>query len=388
MKKGFIVLAVILFILVSLLNGCAKSKSSQEDAGIIKVGVAQALSGPIAPYGESIRKGILLAIKQINEQEYAGKGIKIQLIIEDTGGDREQTTNVFKKFITRDKVAAILGPTLDDCAFTADPLAQNAGIPVIGSSTVAEGITDIGDCVFRTCHPESVIISNTILTLVEKRGMSGVAVMYGNNDQYTKNGFDFFSAALAANKVTVLTVEPFARGDTDFHTQLKKIKPLNPQAIITSALAEEAATIMIQAHELGMTDVYFVGGNGFNTRRLIQIAGKNAEGAVSGAAWFLHNPVPENKQFIKNFGSVYLMDPDQFAAHAYAAALVLAEAIRRTGFSLSSRYIKPGAIRDELSRIINFPTPLGNFSFDKNREPLYKPAVLIIQNTVFSLFEK
>lgn len=381
-RTGYVFLAVILIFNISLLSGCSKSGSSQGKGNVIKIGVAQALSGPISNYGDSVRKGITLAVKQINEREYIGAGKKIEIIVEDTGGDPGQAEDVFKKLITRNKVAAIIGPTSSASAFAADPLAQEAGIPVIGSSTVLTGITDIGDYVFRTCLPDNVIISNMISKLVEKRGMSRVSVMFGANDQFTKNAYYLFSAALDAEKVTILTAEPFARGDTDFSSQLKKIKALNPQAIIISGMAEEAARIMIQARELGINDAYFVGGNSFYTGRLTAIAGKAAEGALCGVAWFLLNPLPANKEFIKEFGSLFFVDPDQFSAQAYTAVWVLAEAIRNAGS------FKSQAIRDQLTLIKNYPTPLGNFSFDVNREPRYEPVIIMIKNTVFSLFDE
>lgn len=378
-RTGLVFLIVILIFSISLFTGC--SKSSQEKCDVINIGVAQALSGPIAPYGESIRRGILLAIKQINERDYIGNGKKLEIFIEDTGGDKQKAISVFKKLITRDKVVAIIGPTLDNSAFAADPVAQKAGIPVIGSSTVAKEITDIGEYIFSTYFTESGIIANTISTLVGKRGMFRIAVMYGDNDQFTKNAYDYFTAALSSHNVTVLITETFAKGDTDFSTQLNKIKPLKPQAIIISGQAEESARIMIQARELGIADAYFVGGNGFYTSRLTRRAGKAAEGAIFGVVWHYLKATPENKQFIIDFGLAYTVDPDQFAAQSYTAVWILAEAIRRAGSSGSK------AIRDQLALIRDFPSPLGKFSFDANRRPQHEPVVLIVRNTVFSLYE-
>jgi branched-chain amino acid transport system substrate-binding protein len=253
---------------------------------------------------------------------------------------------------------------------------------VIGTSAVVPGITDIGEYVFRTCLTDSAVIANTIKTLVEKRGLSRVAVMYRNDNQFLTDGYNYFTTALTDNNVTILTTETYAGEDTDFSTQLIKIKLLKPQAVVISGLAAEAANIMIQARKLGMTDVYFIGGNGFNNSQLPRIAGNDADGTVCGIAWFLHNNIPENKQFVTDFGLEYAMDPDQFSAQAYTAAWVLAEAIRK------AESPKPDLIRDQLTRIKDFPSPLGKFSFDANREPLYEPVVLIIKKTVFSRFEK
>ncbi len=380
--KPFYKLFALFTILAGFLAACTSgSETSSDGSQIIKVGAAHALSGPIALYGEPISQGITLAISEINESKFLGEDITIELILEDTAGDKEQAISVFEKLINEDQVVAILGPTLSNSAFASDPIAQEAGIPVIGSSNTASGITNMGEFVFRTSLPESAVIPNTLKVVAETRGLSKVAVMYGNDDQFTKSGYDVFAATLDDLGMEVVATETFAKGDTDFNAQLTKIKSLGPQAIIASALAEEAANIMIQAEQLGM-DVYFIGGNGFNSPKLAEIAGPAAEGAISGAAWFIESPVGANQTFVEAYQAAYGTSPDQFAAQAYTAAWVLAHAIKEAGSS------QPAAIRVALNNIQDIETPLGIFSFDDNRDPLHAPVVLIVQDSNFVLFEK
>ncbi|MCA9950450.1 MAG: ABC transporter substrate-binding protein [Anaerolineales bacterium] len=351
------------------------------EAEVIKVGAAHALSGPIALYGEPISQGIQLAVAQMNAQNYLGEGKQIEVVYEDTAGDKEQAISVFEKLINQDGVVAILGPTLSNSAFAADPIAQEAGVPVIGSSNTASGITEMGDFVFRTSLPESAVIPNTLQVVADARGMQDVAVMYGNDDQFTQSGYEVFASSLENLGTNVVTTETFAKGDADFNAQLTKIKSLAPQAIIASALAEEAANIMSQARQQGI-EAYFIGGNGFNSPKLAEIAGDAAEGAISGAAWFIGNPTPENQTFVEAYRAEFGTDPDQFAAQAYTAAWVLGEAIK------SANSTDPAAIRDALTAIQNLPTPLGEFSFDANRDPLHTPVVLIVKDGQFALFEE
>ena len=62
--------------------------------------------------------------------------------------------------------------------------------------------------------------------------------MYGNDDAFTKSAYDVMKAALAKLGIEVLTTETFGSKDTDFSAQLTKIKALNPDAIVVSALVE------------------------------------------------------------------------------------------------------------------------------------------------------
>src|SRR3990172_9788778 len=108
-------------------------------AGEIRLGVAEALTGPVAKYGVPIKNGFVLAAEEMN----AGGGIngnKIVLVVEDEQGKKEEAINVFKKFIFQDKVLAIFGPTLSNLAFAADPIAVQQKTVVFGTSNTAEGI--------------------------------------------------------------------------------------------------------------------------------------------------------------------------------------------------------------------------------------------------------
>ena len=213
------------------LVACALAAAFSANAADIKLGAAEALSGGAAQYGISIRNGFQLALDEINA---AGgiNGDKLQLVIEDEQGKKEEAINVFKKLIFQDKVLLVFGHTLSNSAQAADPIAQAAKTVAFGTSNTADGITSIGDYVFRNSVTEADVLPETIKMAVKKSGIKKVAVMYGNDDVFTKSGYDNFKKALEDLKVPVTTTETFAKGDVDFKAQLTKIKAGNPDAIV------------------------------------------------------------------------------------------------------------------------------------------------------------
>ena len=348
----------------------------------IMLGAVHDLSGATALYGTSIQKGINLAVKQINEQKLFGDGHTLKVMFEDAAGDPKQAIAAYEKLTANKAVVAILGPTLSSEAKSADPIAQEAKVPVIASSNTADGITTIGDYIFRTSLPESAVVPNTVNVTVKALNLKKVAVMYGNDDAFTQSGYDVFRAALSKAGIETLTTETFAKGDTDFSAQLTKIKSLNPDAIVVSALAEEAANIMSQARTLGIpASVRFIGGNGFNSPQLAKIAGAAADGAISGSAWNVASSFPASAAFVAAFTAEYNGAPDQFAAQAYTAAWVTALAIKNAGST------DRAAVRDALARIKDFDSPLGKFSFDANRDPVHEPVVLAVNGGKFEVFK-
>ncbi len=365
-------------VLAAALVGPAAARPAAAD---VKIGIAFALSGPIAVYGTPQRNGVQLAAKEINARGGVN-GQQIALVVEDEQGKKEEGINVFKKLIFQDRVLAVIGPTLSNSAFAADPIANAAKVPVLGVSNTASGITDIGPYIFRNSITEADILPVVIRTVKDKRGVKKVAVMYGNDDAFTKSGYEVFKQALAANRVDVLTTETFAKGDVDFSAQLTKIRSLKPDAIVVSALAEEAANIMLQARRLGIPDsVPFIGGNGFNNPKLFQIAGKAAEGTFVGGPWSVEDKSPKNAAFVKAYTDAYGSPPDQFAAQAYDGLYIVASAVEKAE-TTSDRE----KVREALQGLKGFVGATGPFEFKPNRDAKQDGKVFIVKGGKFTLF--
>ena len=294
----------------------------------IKIGAAEALTGNAAQYGLPIRRGLELAASEINNSGGIG-GQKLTLLIEDEQGKKEEAINVFKKLIFQDKVLMLFGPTLSNSAQAADPVAQGARVVVFGTSNTADGITSIGNYVFRNSVTEADILPVTLRVAVQKTGLKKVAVLYGNDDIFTKSGYDNFKKALQDLKIPVTTTETFAKGDVDFKPQLTKIKGSRPDAIVLSGLVAEGAPIMVQARQLGIS-LPFIGGNGMNSPRVFELAKESSDNLWVGSPWSVENPAAENQRFIAAYQKAHGSLPDQFAAQAYDAMHIVAEALKKT----------------------------------------------------------
>jgi branched-chain amino acid transport system substrate-binding protein len=339
-------------------------------AAEIKIGIAEALTGNAAQYGVPIRKGFELAAGEIND---AGgiNGHKIALVIEDEQGKKEEAINVFKKLIFQDKVLMLFGPTLSNSAQASDPVAQGARVVVFGTSNTADGITSIGNYVFRNSVTEADILPVTLKVAAQKTGLKKVAVLYGNDDIFTKSGYDNFAKALRALKIPVTTTETFAKGDVDFKPQLTKIKASNPDAVVLSALVAEGAPIMVQARQLAIT-APFIGGNGMNSPRIFELAKDNSDNLWVGSPWSVENPAPENRRFMAAYQKAHGGLPDQFAAQAYDAMHIAAQALKKikiTGKLEAERK----ALRDALPAI-QWTGATGPFKFRQVAGRDGKPA--------------
>ncbi|VVD97173.1 ABC transporter substrate-binding protein [Pandoraea iniqua] len=339
-------------------------------AADLKIGVAEALSGGAAQYGAAIKNGFQLAADEINA---AGgvNGNKLVLQVEDEQGKKEEAINVFKKLIFQDKVLMVFGPTLSNSAQAADPIAQAGKTVAFGTSNTADGITSIGDFIFRNSVTEADVLPETIKVAAKHTGIKKVAVLYGNDDVFTKSGYDNFKKALEDLKIPVTTTETFAKGDVDFKAQLTKIKASNPDAIVLSALIAEGAPIMVQARQLGI-NVPFIGGNGMNSVKVFDLAKGSSDGLWVGSPWSIENNTPANTKFIAAYKAKYSVSPDQFAAQAYDAMYIAAGALKNVKIS-GNLDADRKALRDALPSVTH-EGATGAFAFRQAMGKNGKPA--------------
>jgi len=368
-----------LFLALLALSGAAcTSLPAAALPPVIKLGAVESLTGDNASYGIPIRKGIELAVEEINASRLLGHS-RIDLVVMDDKADKQEGISVFTRLINEDKVAAIIGPTLSSTAFAADPIAQKAGVPVLGTSTTALGITAMGDYIFRDSLPQAAVIPGTLAKVAAKYKVQKAALLFEATNEYSKSEADVFKAALQAQKIQIVASESYSKGDSDFRTQLSKLNARRPDILVFCSLIGEAIPVLQQAREIGITQP-IVGGNGFNNPNVLKNAKEAAEGLIVGSSWFIESSVPKSRQFVAAFRKKYGADPDQFAAQGYAGAYIVADAIKRAGSA------ERPAIRAAMAGLKDLDTVLGTFSFDANRDPLHPSTPLVIQNGRYTLF--
>ena len=376
-KKWMANLCVVLvMVMVAGCGGNAKAPAAPgqgSPGGVAKIGVVSYLTGAGAAYGEAIRQGLELARDEINTK---GK-VKIELIFEDSKGEKNEAINAVNKLVHKDNVVSLIGPTLSGEMFAVGPIVNQAGVPIMGTSLTVEGITEIGDYVFRNSLPESSAIPHAVKKASEKFKFKKVAIMYSDNNDLAVSGFKTFQKTLQENGIEVLTVATFSDKDTDYSAQMTKIAAVKPDAIMVAGLYQEAALILKKAREIGIT-VPIVGNNGFNSPQLIKSAGSAADGCVVASPWFPGKDDAKVKNFIAAYKAKYNKEPDQFAAQAYDALQIMAIGLEQSG-SVTDRK----KLRDALSTVKDYVGVTGKFSFDEKRNPAMDVNVLIVKDGKF-----
>jgi branched-chain amino acid transport system substrate-binding protein len=357
-----------------VLAGCNSSNTSgDKDSDVIKIGANLELSGGVASYGQSIEEGIQLALEEINKEGIDGK--KIELVKFDNKSDAAEATSGTTKLISQDKVVAIIGAATSTNTLAQVQIAQKNKIPLLTPTgtnptvTLKDGV--LNDFVFRTCFIDP--FQGTVAANFAAKDLKAknAAIIIDSSSDYAKGLAAAFQDAFEENGGKVVKEEAYVAKDTDFNAILTNIKSANPDFIFLPGYYEEVGLIIKQARALGL-DVPFMGGDGWDSPKLVEIAGNDPlNNTFITNHYSSGDSDPKVQDFVKAFEAKYNgKSPDAFNALGYDSLYFLADAIKRAGSA------DPEKIQKALEETDGLQLVSGTMKLDKNHDPV-KSAVIL-----------
>jgi len=336
----------------------------------IPIGIAVAQTSNVALLGQEQVIGAKIAETFFNQQGGVN-GTPIKLMIQDTAGDEQGAINAFNTLITKDQVVGIVGPTLSQQAFGADPIADRAKVPVLAPSNTAKGIPQIGDYIARVSAPVAVVAPNAVKTALKlDPKIKNVAVFFAQNDAFSKSETETFQKTVKDQNLNLLTVQKFQTTDTDFQTQATNAMNLKPDLIIISGLAADGGNLVKQLRELGYKGS-IIGGNGLNTSNVFSVCKQQCDGVLIAQAYSPELPGEINKAFRDAYKAQNKKEPPQFSAQAFTGVQVFVEALRAVDSQTKLNTLAIAPLRTALNQQIlagQYDTPLGAISFTPEGE--------------------
>lgn len=340
----------------------------------IPIGIGVAQTSNVALLGQEQVIGAKIAEQFFNEKGGVN-GTPIKLIFQDTSGDEQGAINAFNTLINQDKVVGIVGPTLSQHAFSADPIADRAKVPVLAPSNTAKGIPQIGDYIARVSAPVAVVAPNAVKAALKiNPNIKKVAVFYAQNDAFSKSETGTFQETVKDQGLDLVTVQKFQTTDTDFQSQATNAINLKPDLIVISGLAADGGNLVKQLRELGYKGL-IIGGNGLNTSNLLPVCKALCDGILIAQAYSPEHPGEINKAFRSAYTAQNKKEPPQFSAQAFTGVQVFVEALKAVDSKTKVSTLPLGELRIELNKAIlagKYNTPLGEISFTPEGEIIQK----------------
>jgi branched-chain amino acid transport system substrate-binding protein len=362
LRRQILALGVVGLALVGL--GCERKNDKE-----ITVGAFFSLSGSDSTFGSDSKQGIDLAVEEINA---AGgiKGKKIRVIFEDDKSTTQEASQKVRQLIDRDKVVAILGEVASSRSLAGGLVANQSKIPMVTPSSTALEVTQGREWVFRTCFTDDQQGQAAARFVKNDLGKTKVGIFYAAQDTYSSGLAKSFKDEAKKLGIDVVIEKGYQKGETNYRTYLNELKAANPEIIFVPNYYNEMVLIARQAKEVGIPGSSFLGGDGWDSKNLLDGAGAELEGAYFTNHYAPDIPWPNSKKFSEAYRAKYKDTPPALAAQGYDAARVLFDAMQR------APEITPENIRKALAETKDFQGATGKITMDPDRNAT-KPVVIV-----------
>lgn len=358
----------------SMMAGCAFG------ADAFKLGGTAPLTGGVAIYGNAAKNGAQIAVDEIN----AAGGIRFELNYEDDTHDAEKAVNAYNALKDWGMQISLGSVTSKPCEATA---AENFAdrIFALTPSASAVAVTAGKDNVFQMCFVDPNQGSASAQYIAGKALAKKVAVIWKNDDVYSKGIHDTFATKAAEAGLEVVSDTTFADGnDTDFSVQLADAQKSGAELVFLPMYYQHASLILAQAAAMNFAPKWFgVDGmdgiltmEGFNkdlAEGVMLLTPFNADSTDERTAAFV-------AEYRKRFGEV----PNQFAADAYDCVYAYKQALEnaKAAPDMNAEKLCELMIGQFTTMTFNGLTG-GNMTWKANGEISKDPKGMIIRNGAY-----
>ncbi len=307
--------------------------------------------------------GAELAERKLNA-EGGVHGTSIKVIARGNITGNEHAAEIAEALITEEGVSAIIGPNLSRYAVPIGEVAQQHGVPMVATTATNPTVTAAGDFVFMSAFTDD--FQGKVMAQFASQDLKAktAAVLTRRESLYSEGLSQTFIDNFAAFGGEVVHADFYARGDTDFTTQLTAIAESAPDVVFLPGFSAEIPLVVEQARTLGITGI-LLGGDSWDNAALIATSGAILEGSYfSTFFWADVPPGSLNKdahQFIDTYTSIFGIPPDGGAALGYDALRLTVQAMRR------APELTPTEIRDQIAATKNYSGATFISGYDRNR---------------------
>jgi branched-chain amino acid transport system substrate-binding protein len=374
MKKIKILFGIITTIIVIHFTGCNGSEQSKKEIKTtIKIGAILPLTGDAANYGMRLKRGMDLAIKEINSDS---KNRQLQVIYEDDKGSPNSGISAYNKLKSIDKVNFIIGGMFSNVALSIAPLAAKDDLILMSPTASAVEYTSFGDHVFRIYPSDSydgVFLADFTAKKLQAKSVAMITVDAASTVEVSK----VFRSKFESLGGYISSTNNYKQGEKNFRTILQKLRPDSSRVVFIPGYIEDIATLLKQSKELGLNKTYLSISTVYD-KKIIEMSKTAAEGLVFSAPLYDDNNTDYMTQkFVKLFTKENNSSPDILAAYGYDVVMISYKAISESQHNKLSEIIK------NLYGIKNYPGVTGNTSFDKNGDVLKQLKIFTVKNGQF-----
>ena len=305
----------------------APAASAPAEGTAFRLGGTGPLTGGAAIYGNAVKYGAEIAVEEIN----AMGGIQFDLKMEDDTHDAEKAVNAYNALKDWGMQISLSSVTSKPAEATS---AENYADRIFGLTPSASSTATVEgkDNVFQMCFMDPNQGSASAQYMADKALATKVAVIWKNDDVYSKGIHDTFVAKAAELNIEVVSDTTFADGnDTDFSVQLAEAQSNGADLVFLPMYYQPASLIFAQAAGMGYAPKWF-GVDGMDG--ILSLEGFDtslAEGVILLTPFNADSEDAATKSFVEKYQAKTGEIPNQFAADAYDCVYAYKQALEAAG---------------------------------------------------------
>ena len=297
--------------------------------GAIKIGGTGPLTGGAAIYGMAVKNAAEIAVEEIN----AKGGIQFELRFEDDTHDAEKAVNAYNTLKDWGIQISLGSVTSKPCeATSAETYADRIFALTPSASSVA--VVNGKDNQFQMCFTDPNQGSASAQYIADKGLATKVAVIWKNDDVYSKGIYETFMAAAPDLGLEVVSDTTFNDGNaTDFSVQIADAQGKGAELVFLPMYYDAASLILTQASSAGYAPIWF-GVDGMDG--ILSLEGFDtslAEGVYLLTPFNADSDDEATKAFVAKYQEKFGEIPNQFAADAYDVIYAYAQACEAAGIT-------------------------------------------------------
>ncbi|MBQ3627087.1 MAG: ABC transporter substrate-binding protein [Synergistaceae bacterium] len=368
-------LALVLAAMLVMSAACAFA------AETFKIGGTGPLTGGAAIYGNAAKNGAQLAVDEINA---ANGYVKFDLRYEDDTHDAEKAVNAYNALKDWGMQVSLSSVTSKPAEATA---AENFADRIFGltPSASAAAVTAGKDNVFQMCFVDPNQGSASAQYIADKKLAKKVAVIWKNDDVYSKGIYDTFVVKAKELGLEVVSDMTFADGnDTDFSVQLKDAQDKGAELVFLPMYYQPASLIFAQAAAMDYAPKWF-GVDGMDGILTMEGFDKAlAEGVILLTPFNADAKDEKTQKFVAEYQKRHGEVPNQFAADGYDCVYAFAQALENSKAKGSMNAEELCKLMIEQFTTMTFDGLTGaNMTWSKNGEVTKDPKGMVIKNGAY-----
>lgn len=284
----------------------------------LKLAFFGALTGDAANLGINIKKGAELKISEFNE---ANPNCQIELVELDSQGSPDQAPALAKSAIDDAGIVGIIGPAFSGESEAANPLFDEAGLPIITPSATRPTLSENGWKIFHRMLASDALQGPAAAKYIsDTLGSTQVFVV----DDASPYGLGIADIVRENLGDAVIGNDQVQQKQTDFAATVTKIKDSGADTVFFGGYYAEAGLLIKQLRDAGV-EAQFVAGDGVKDPGFVEAAGADAaEGAIVTCPC---GPPEDFAEFFAAYEAKFGEAPQTYGAEAYDAATAFLDAI-------------------------------------------------------------